>query len=196
MLVRPAFATSAPVILIVGDSLSAAYGIDIRDGWVNLLAQRLVKEGYPHRVVNASISGETTGGGRRRLPELLSTHQPRIVVIELGANDGLRGIPLQEVAANFAAMRDAVRSIAVDTVVVRMALPPNYGPDYTQGFNAIYDDLADEKNAVFVTPFFLADIALNPDLLQNDGLHPTAAAQPRMLEMVWPTIAARVRETP
>ncbi|MSR14006.1 MAG: arylesterase [Gammaproteobacteria bacterium] len=182
-------ADSAPVVLILGDSLSAAYGIAVTDGWVALLERKLAQEGYPHRVVNASISGETTGGGRRRLGDLLVAHQPRMVILELGANDGLRGIPLLEIERNFKAIRQMLVEKDIITIVLRMVLPPNYGSDYTRGFNAIFDGLSDEGAASFVSPFFLENVALNPELLQTDGLHPTAAAQPRMLKAVWPTIA-------
>lgn len=181
------------MVLILGDSLSAAYGIDVNAGWVALLKRRFEREGYPYQVVNASISGETTGGGRRRLAELLARHEPRLVVVELGANDGLRGIPLQDIADNLTAICRATRAAGASVIVLRMVLPPNYGPDYTHGFDAIYDSLKDEKHDVFVAPFFLADV-LSADLLQADGLHPTAAAQPRMLDAVWPTISAHVRE--
>ncbi|MGH8598686.1 MAG: arylesterase [Gammaproteobacteria bacterium] len=188
---KPALSDSTPVILVVGDSLSAAYGIDVEEGWVALLERRLSGEGYPHRVVNASISGETTRGGRRRLAELLSLHEPSIVAVELGGNDGLRGIPLAEIERNLTAMREAIRESGAVAIVLRMALPPNYGPDYTRGFNSLYDQIG-EADGVFVTPFFLGAVALNPELLQADGLHPTVAAQAMMLDTVWPTIAAHL----
>ncbi len=177
-----------PVILVLGDSLSAAYGIDVKAGWVALLQARLAEEGYPHQVINASISGETTDGGRRRLPELLRAHRPALVVVELGANDGLRGLPLPEIRRNFASIIELSKLANARTVVLRMRLPPNYGQDYTQGFDAIYSELGDAPRHVSVAPFFLAEIALDPKLLQADGLHPTAAAQPTMLERVWPSL--------
>ena len=184
-----------PVILVLGDSLSAAYGIDVNAGWVALLQKRLTLEGYPHQVINASISGETTGGAKRRLPELLRTHQPALVVVELGANDGLRGIPLLEIRRNFQLMLNDIIAAHAWTVVLRMRLPPNYGPDYTQGFDAIYSELADAPRHVTVAPFFLAHVALDPSLLQADGLHPTAAAQPAMLESVWPSVKPNLTES-
>lgn len=184
-------ASSAPSILVLGDSLSAAYGIDPEDGWVALLANRLEAEGYPHRVVNASISGETTSGGRRRLPELLAAHRPSVVVIELGANDGLRGMPLPEIEKNFMAMIKATAEHDARTLVVRMQLPPNYGPEYTEGFNAIYDKLG-ALHGVALTPFLLSNVILEPTLMQADGLHPTAAAQSRLLETVWPSLKAQL----
>lgn len=180
---------------MLGDSLSAAYGIDPKDGWVALLERRLRAEGYPHRVVNASISGETTGGGRRRLPDLLVTHRPVLVVIELGANDGLRGISLTEVEKNLGGMVTAAAKTAARTLVVRMQVPPNYGPEYTAGFDAIYDRLGDAAQGVALAPFFLTDVILEPSLMQADGLHPTAAAQPRLLETVWPSLEAQLAPT-
>ena len=178
-----------PVVLVLGDSLSAAYGIDPQDGWVALLETALQREGHPHRVVNASISGETTSGGRRRLPDLLSAHRPDLVIIELGANDGLRGIALNEVQANLEAMVEATVASGARPALVRMQVPPNYGPEYTQGFKAIYDTLPDAHPSLMVVPFFLADVILEPGLMQADGLHPTAEAQPRLLATVWSRLA-------
>jgi acyl-CoA thioesterase-1 len=193
LLARPAGAAdAAPIVLVLGDSLSAGYGIDVEAGWVRLLQTRLTDEGYPHRVVNASISGDTSGGGRRRLPELLANYQPQMVVIELGANDGLRGVPLREVADNFSAMLELVRAEGAKAVVVRMRMPPNYGPEYTAGFDGIYDSLPVRYPGTVVTPFLLAEVALDPDAFQADGLHPTAEAQPRLLAVVWPSIAAQL----
>lgn len=185
---------AAPAILVLGDSLSAAYGIDPKDGWVALLEARLEAEGYPHRVVNASISGETTSGGRRRLPDLLAAHRPELVVIELGANDGLRGIPLPEIARNFATMLTAVAAASARALVVRMQLPPNYGPEYTEGFQAIYDSLDGEDAPVALAPFLLSNVILESELMQADGLHPTAAAQSRLLDTVWPSLKTQLDE--
>ena len=187
-------AAAAPEILVVGDSLSAGYGIDVTRGWVNLLQGQLKRAGYPHRIINASISGDTTGGGLRRLPELFKTHTPTVVVLELGANDGLRGVPLSEIEHNFTRLIERIRASHARTVVLRMRLPPNYGPDYTRGFDAIYDRLAGLGEDVIVAPFFLAKVVLEPGLLQADGLHPTADAQPRMLEAVWPTVVTTLRK--
>lgn len=177
------------MVLVLGDSLSAAYGIDPRDGWVALLESKLKHQGHPHRVVNASISGETTSGGRRRLPALLAAHRPSLVIIELGANDGLRGISLTEVRANLEAMLEATVAAGARPALVRMEVPPNYGPEYTQGFKAIYDSLPDAHPTLVELPFFLADVILEPGLMQADGLHPTAEAQPRLLATVWPRLA-------
>jgi acyl-CoA thioesterase-1 len=178
-------AAPAPSILVVGDSLSAGYGIEVRDGWVALLQQRLARQGYPHTVVNASISGDTTAGGRARLADALKRHHPQIVILELGANDGLRGLPLRETRTNLEAMIKAAQSVGARVLLVGMQLPPNYGPDYTGKFRAIYRDLA-RNNDLPLVPFLLDGVALNPKLMQPDGLHPRAAAQPRLLENVWP----------
>jgi acyl-CoA thioesterase-1 len=175
----------APVILVVGDSLSAGYGIEMRAGWVSLLQQRLAQSGYAHQVVNASISGDTTGGGRSRLPQALRLHAPDIVIIELGANDGLRGLSLADMRDNLAAMIKTAHAARAKVLLVGMHLPSNYGTVYTRKFHAVYSDLA-KKLRVPLAPFVLDGIALKPELLQADGLHPVAAAQPRMLDNVWP----------
>ncbi len=184
--------TAAPVLVVLGDSLSAGYGLSTGQGWVALLEKRLKSEGYPHQVVNASISGDTTGGGLVRLPDLLRAYRPVLVVIELGANDGLRGIPLPTIEANLARMVAAIESTAAETLVVRMRLPPNYGPAYTAGFDAIYDKLEDPRHRVSLAPFFLAEVILEPKLMQSDGLHPNATAQPRLLDAVWPSLKPRL----
>ena len=178
-------AAPAPSILVVGDSLSAGYGIELRDGWVALLQQRLTRQGYPYTVVNASISGDTTAGGRARLAGALKRHHPQIVILELGANDGLRGLPLRETRANLEAMIKAAQSAGARVLLIGMQLPPNYGPDYTGKFRAIYQELAQRYNLSLVT-FLLEGVALTPKLMQPDGLHPRAAAQPRLLDNVWP----------
>jgi acyl-CoA thioesterase-1 len=185
-------AAAAPIILVLGDSLSAAYGIDPDAGWVSLLARRLRAEGYPHRVVNASVSGETTSGGRRRLPELMQAHAPALVIVELGANDGLRGLPLPEINRNLVDILSTAADAGARAVVLPMQLPPNYGPEYTAGFNALFVQLEKTVPQVTLAPFFLADVALEPALMQSDGLHPTAAAQPRMLDAVWPSIETQL----
>ena len=178
-------AVPAPAILVVGDSLSAGYGIELRDGWVTLLQQRLARQGYPHTVVNASISGDTTAGGRARLPDALKRHRPRIVILELGGNDGLRGLSLRATRANLDAMIMAAQSAGAQVLLVGIHLPPNYGPEYTGKFHAIYRELARTHNTALV-PFLLEGVALTPGLMQPDGIHPRAAAQPRLLDNVWP----------
>jgi len=171
-------------ILVFGDSLSAAYGIAQARGWVALLAERLKRERPDYSVVNASISGETTAGGRARLKAALERHRPAIVVLELGANDGLRGLPLAQMRDNLAAMIREAQAAGARVLVVGMKVPPNYGPDYAQGFAAAFAEAAKRRKAALV-PFLLEDFAENPELFQGDRIHPTEAAQPLMLERVW-----------
>ncbi len=177
-----------PVILVLGDSLSAGYGFDIREGWVSLLQQRLQRQGYPYRVVNASVSGDTTAGGRTRLPAALKRHRPQIVVLELGGNDGLRGLSLAQTRGHLVAMIRSAQAAGAHVILVGIQLPPNYGPEYTGKFRAIYDELAREFKLTRV-PFLLEGVALTPNLMQADGIHPRAAAQPRLLDNVWPQLA-------
>ncbi len=176
-----------PVILILGDSLSAAHGIDQRHGWVSLLQQRLEQGGYPHQVVNASISGDTTRGGLERLPPALAQFTPDILVIELGANDGLRGQPLDQTRNNLKALIETGRSAGCQVVLMEMRLPPNFGRPYTEKFRQIYHDLADEERVPLV-PFFLKGVADRLEWMQEDRLHPNGDGQPRMLENVWPVL--------
>jgi acyl-CoA thioesterase-1 len=184
-LAHAAGAAPAPSILVVGDSLSAGYGIEMRNGWVTLLQQRLTKQGYPHAVVNASISGDTTAGGRARLAAALNRHRPRIVILELGGNDGLRGLSLRETRANLDAMIKTAHSVGAQVLLVGIHLPPNYGPEFTRKFHAIYHELARAHDTALV-PFLLEGVALTPGLMQPDGIHPRAAAQTRLLDNVWP----------
>ena len=177
--------TAPPAILVLGDSLSAGYGIDVRTGWVALLGQRLYQQGYPQTVVNASISGDTTAGGRARLPEALRRHHPQVVIVELGGNDGLRGLSLAQTRANLDGIIKTAKSAGAQVLLVGIYLPPNYGPEYTKKFHAIYGELAHQYQLPLV-PFLLAGVALTPGLMQADGLHPRAAAQPRLLDNVWP----------
>ena len=187
-----ASAAPAPSILIVGDSLSAAFGIELRDSWVTLLQQRLSRQGYPHTVVNASISGDTTAGGRARLPDALKRHHPQIVILELGGNDGLRGLPLHETRANLAAMIKAVQTSGAQVLLIGIHLPSNYGPEFSRKFHAIYHDLARTHNTALV-PFLLEGVALTPVFMQPDGIHPRAIAQPRLLDNVWPSLEALLK---
>jgi acyl-CoA thioesterase-1 len=187
-LVGPAAARAdAPVILVVGDSLSAAYGIRLEQGWVALLQARLEAEGYGHRVVNASASGETTGGALARLPRALARHRPAAVILELGGNDGLRGLPIGDVRGNFEDLIRLSREAGAGVLLIGMRIPPNYGPAYTQTFHELYGDLARQHRLPLV-PFFLDGIALDDSLMQDDGLHPAASAQPKLLELVWPEL--------
>ncbi len=188
LLLLPA-AQGAPRILVLGDSLSAAHGMAQKEGWVSLLQQRLQREGYPHRVVNASISGETSSGALARLPRELDIHAPHIVLIELGGNDGLRGLSLEALEANLAAMIEMVLDRGAKPLLVGMRLPPNYGPAFTGRFAALFPALARRYNIPLV-PFLLEGLASKRAFFQADGIHPNAAAQPLMLENVW----SRLRE--
>jgi acyl-CoA thioesterase-1 len=179
--------SAKPAILVVGDSLSAGYGIAVDATWVALLQRRLTREGYGYRVVNASISGDTTGGALSRLPRALDLHDPAIVILELGGNDGLRGLPLKQVRANFDAMLTQIKARGAQAVLIGMRMPTNYGAEYADGFHALYGELAG-KYAVPHLDFFLDKVALDPQLMQADGIHPTAQAQPILLDNVWPVL--------
>lgn len=182
-----------PVILVVGDSLSAGYGIAVDAGWVALLQRRLDNEGYGYRVVNASVSGETTGGARARLPRALERHDPAIVVIELGGNDGLRGLPLKQVRGNLEFMIERSQQAGAQVLLLGMRMPPNYGADYADGFYSMYAELG-EKYGVAVVRFFLEGVAQNRELMQTDDIHPTASGQPHLLENVWPTLKTLLKK--
>lgn len=173
-----------PSILVFGDSLSAAYGIAQARGWVALLGERLKRERADYSVVNASISGETTAGGRARLESALARHRPALVVLELGANDGLRGLPIEAMKANLSAMIRASQAAGARVLLVGMKLPPNYGPDYTAEFESAFAELANRHKTALV-PFLLEGFAEKPGLFQADRIHPTEAAQPLMLDRVW-----------
>ena len=168
----------------MGDSISAGYGIQREEGWVELLSKSLNQAEYPHVVVNGSISGETTGGGLARLPQALDTHEPEIVVIELGGNDGLRGYPTDLVRSNLKEMVELSLAQDAKVLLVGMQIPPNYGPRYTRAFFGMYEEIAGETQ-VSLVPFFLERVALEPGLMQDDGIHPTADAQPLLLETLW-----------
>jgi len=176
--------TPAGPILVLGDSLSSAHRIAPEAGWVHLLEQRLQTASPMRKVVNASISGETTSGGLAHLPKLLAESKPALVLVELGANDGLRGLPLAQIDANLRHILDANRASGARSVLLGIELPINYGPQYRDGLRNLYRDLAREFNAPLV-PFLLEGVALNPDLMQDDGLHPKAEGEPRVLENVW-----------
>ncbi len=178
---------AAPVVLVFGDSLSAGQGLRAEQGWVSLLAQRIERAGYGFHVVNASVSGETTAGGLERLPRALALHRPRIVLLELGANDGLRGLPLDQARGNLTRMLGLLQRQRIGVLLLGVRLPPNYGERYTDGFQAMYRDLA-ERFHVALLPFLLEHVALHPELIQADGLHPNARAQPLLLDNVWPQL--------
>jgi acyl-CoA thioesterase I len=178
----------APVILVFGDSISAGYGLaHVEQGWVELLKTRLSAVGYGYQVVNASVSGETTAGGLARLPRALELHHPKIVILELGGNDGLRALPIAQMRANLTQMVELATAAGAKTLLLGMRMPPNYGPEYTEQFAMVFSDLARDRKLPLV-PFLLTDIALSPTLLQGDDIHPNAAGQPLLLENVWPTL--------
>ena len=178
-------ASSPSTILVYGDSLSAAYGIRPEQGWVALLAQRLTAQGYGYQVINASVSGETSGGGRERLPRALQLHRPGIVILELGANDALRGLPVDGIRDNLAGMVQLSQAARARVLLVGMRMPPNYGPRYTEGFARIFAEVANQYHLPLV-PFLLDKVALDPALMQTDGLHPDAAGEPAVLDTLWP----------
>ena len=174
-------------VLVMGDSLAAAYGLSPAQGWVALLGQRLEQDLPGWRVVNASISGETTGGGAARLTQALQEHTPAVVILELGANDALRGLPLELAQANLQRMIEAARETRAKVLLIGIQIPPNYGPDYTRALGTMYRDLA-ARNEIAFLPFLLEPIADDLANFQPDGLHPVAAAQPKVLEHVWPAL--------
>jgi acyl-CoA thioesterase-1 len=177
----------AGTLLVVGDSISAAFGLDSRVGWVALLEKRLEEEGFEHAVVNASISGDTSAGGAARLSALITEHKPELVIIELGGNDGLRGQPPAQLQQNLASMIDKSKSAGADVLLLGMRLPPNYGARYTTAFAQVFADLAKQKNVPLV-PFFLEGVGGVPGMMQADGIHPTEPAQGVLLDNVWPTL--------
>jgi acyl-CoA thioesterase-1 len=188
----PARAAEPPVILVLGDSLSAGYGLAPGQGWVALLQQRLKKQGYGHRVVNASVSGETTDGGVQRLDRALATHRPAIVIIELGGNDGLRGLPVSRVRANLDLLITKSRSTGAAVLLVAIRVPTNYGAQYGNAFRQVYRDLAIRYQIGLVS--FLTDaVALREDLFLEDGIHPNARAQPILLDSLWSGLAPLLR---
>lgn len=184
-------AVERPAILVFGDSLSAGYGISVSASWPHLLQQRLHDEGYRHSVINASISGETTAGGARRLPALMDTHKPEVVVVALGSNDGLRGISPAETRKNLLHMLASATRYDARVVLLKVRIPPNYGPRYSTAFEAVFDELGADTNVIYA-PFMLRDFAADASAFQPDGLHPTAAAQARILDTLWPSLATAV----
>ena len=175
------------VLLILGDSLSAAYGMERSESWPSLLQERLVENGHSYRVFNSSIVGDTTESGLSRLPRLLDQLRPSIVIIELGGNDGLRGLPLEVTRSNLQSMIDQSQTAGASVILAGIQLPPNYGKTYTEGFSAMYPAMAEQSGAGFI-PFLLEGVALNPSLMMEDGIHPTAQAQPLVLDNVWQAV--------
>jgi acyl-CoA thioesterase I len=183
-MVVPPVKSSTSTILVFGDSLSAGYGVPQGQGWVALLQQRLATQKLNLAVINASISGETTSGGLARFNAALTEHKPNIVIIELGANDGLRGLPISEMQANLSQMINQAKTVKAKVLLIGMKIPPNYGQKYSKDFSASYAILA-KQHKIKLVPFLLEGVAGKPSLIQDDGLHPIAAAQPALLENVW-----------
>jgi acyl-CoA thioesterase I len=178
----------APVILVFGDSISAGYGLArVEQGWVELLRTRLKTEGYGYQVVNASVSGETTAGALARLPRALELHHPAIVILELGGNDGLRALPVPQMRSNFDQMIDLSRTSGAKVLILGMRIPPNYGPQYTAQFEAVYGNLA-RADKLPLVPFLMDRIALQPNLMQGDDIHPNVDGQPVLLDNIWPQL--------
>lgn len=178
---------AAQGILIVGDSISAAFGLEISDGWATLLEQRLAAENQTLPVHNASVSGDTTAGGLARLPSLLEQHEPDLVILELGGNDGLRGLPPDNMQQNLTAMVQRSRAAGADVILLGMRIPPNYGVRYTRAFEQVYQNIAEQQQVPLV-PFLLDGVAGRSELMQADGIHPNALGQPGILENAWPVI--------
>lgn len=180
-------ADDPPVVMVLGDSLSAGYGMDTDQSWTALLQQRLTEQGYEYRVVNASISGETSEGGRTRIDELVARLAPRLVIVELGGNDGLRGLPPDRTRGNLTAIVETAQAAGAAVTLLGMRIPPNYGRRYTRAFAGTFKDVADATGVPWVE-FFMDGVALDARLMQDDGIHPNAQAQPVLLDNAWPAI--------
>ena len=189
VLANSASAEPPPTVLVIGDSLSAAYGMDMEQGWVHLLSEKLSDQSPGATVVNSSISGDTTGGGAQRLPPLLEQHEPSVVIIELGGNDGLRAYPIKQMRANLAKMTQASLEQGAKVLLLAAEAPPNLGRRYTTLFRESYSQLANDENVVAL-PFIVESIFLSSDLMQSDRTHPNATAQPLLLDVVWPTLTS------
>jgi acyl-CoA thioesterase-1 len=188
----PAPGAAMPVILVFGDSISAGYGIHVEQGWVNLLARKAEQEGYGFRVVNASVSGETTAGGLARLPHVLDVQRPAVLVLELGGNDGLRSLPLESTRENLDRMITLAQQRGIGVLLVGVRLPPNYGERYTVGFQQMYATLARTHRTASV-PLLLDGVDLHPELMQGDHIHPNEQGQPLLLANVWPRLVPLLR---
>jgi len=182
-------AAESPTVLIFGDSLSAGFGIDVDQSWAALLQNRLAEQGYEHRVVNASISGETTEGGAARIDNALGTFKPDLIILELGGNDGLRGFPPARIKSNLEAIVTQAKVSGAAVVLLGIRIPTNYGTRYTQAFEAVYAEVAEDLGVEWIE-FFMQGVALNDELLQEDRIHPNVAAQPILLDNAWPIIRA------
>jgi acyl-CoA thioesterase-1 len=186
---QPAFSQDNHTVLILGDSISAGYGINPHKGWVTLLDEKISSQITSQAtVINASVSGNTSGDGLARLPKLIETHTPDIIVVELGGNDGLRGFPLKIMESNLNSIISLGKKADADVILAGIEIPPNYGPRYTSEFKKVFVRVAQSHEITFI-PFILDGIALEPELMQDDGIHPTEQAQPRLLENIWPSIA-------
>lgn len=188
-----AHAASVPTVLVFGDSLSAGYGIDVDQSWTALLQSRLQAQGYEHRVINASISGETTEGGKTRIIAALDNFNPELLILELGGNDGLRGFPPQVMKDNLRTIIETAENGGTSVVLLGIRIPPNYGQRYTQAFEGVYRELAEELDVRWIE-FFMEGVALNDELMQDDGIHPNAEAQPVLLDNAWPIIREALTE--
>jgi len=195
LLISAAFthADDTPTVIVFGDSLSAGYGVDFDQTWVALLQSRLESQGYEHRVINASISGETTEGGQTRIKQALENFESDLVILELGGNDGLRGFPTEVIKDNIRSIIETTRTHGAAIVILGIRIPTNYGARYTQAFEAIYRELAEEFDVPWIE-FFMEGIALNDELMQEDGIHPNADAQPLLLDNAWPIIRLALTE--
>lgn len=183
----PADGAETPTVLVFGDSLSAGFGIDVDQSWTALLQSRLQRQGYEHRVVNASISGETTEGGASRIQSTIDRFDPSVVILELGGNDGLRGFPPERMRRNLRTIIETSKAAGAAVVLLGIRIPTNYGPRYTKAFEKVYRDLATELDVPWIE-FFMDNVAMNEDLMQDDGFHPNARAQPILLNNAWPII--------
>lgn len=183
------YATEAPTVLVFGDSLSAGHGIDVDQSWATLLQARLADQGYEYRVVNASISGDTTESGAARIAQAIDTFTPSLIILELGGNDGLRGIPLDRMRENLQKIITTSRDSGAAVVLLGIRLPPNYGQRYIEDFDNVFRELASELDIPWIE-FFMQDVALHDELMQSDGMHPNAAGQPILLDNAWPIIDA------
>lgn len=187
-----AYSAQRSTVMILGDSISAAYGIQRKTGWVALLKKRLSALSAPISVINASVSGETTGGGLARLRQALDAHDPAVVVIELGGNDGLRGYPIERIRENLNRIVALAKIDSRQVLLIGMQIPPNYGPRYTRAFTGMFAEIA-EAHEIALVPFFLQEVALTPELMQRDGIHPTADAQTILLDTMWPYLEGLLR---
>jgi acyl-CoA thioesterase-1 len=188
-----AHAADVPTVLIFGDSLSAGFGIDVDQSWAVLLQSRLEKQGYEHRVVNASITGETTAGGAERIGPALANFKPALIILELGGNDGLRGFPPESMRGNLEKIITTSKASGAAVVLLGIRIPSNYGPRYTQAFESVFRETAESLDIPWIE-FFMEGIALNDDLMQADGIHPNAAAQPKLLDNAWPIIETALKQ--